>query len=156
MIILRDTREQNPLEFNFKNVEKVISTKLDVGDYACQFSDGVIAPVFFERKSKGDLFGTLGKGHKRFRKEIQRAIDNHYKFIIIVECGLMDVLSGFEYKTKRGCRYSRINGTSIAKTLFTLWIKYGVFPVFCKDREEMSNYIYATFVALEKQYKKGK
>jgi len=154
--ILVDSREQTPLDFPFKQVSNVGVTKLEVGDYACKCNDTVL-PVIFERKSKGDLFGTLGKGHKRFRKELQRALDNHIELIIIIECSLISVLEGFVYKAHGGQkRNSKVKGTAIAQTLFTLWVKYGVLPVFCSSREEMSNYIYGTFLAMEKQFKKGK
>ena len=171
MRIVVDSREQSPLDFPFKQVTAIVTQKLDVGDYACQFDDGTIAPLFFERKSKGDLWNTLtgqtkikdSKGkvikkinhHERFRKELQRAIDNKYTIILIVECSLIAVIRGYNYKVREGGeRVSKMSGSAIAKTMFTLWIKYGVFPVFCKDREEMSNYIYGTFCALEKIHNK--
>lgn len=152
MKILVDTREQTPLDFPFKNVSQTMRRKLSVGDYGCEFDNGKLSPVFFERKSKGDLFNTLGKGHARFRKELQRANSLGHILIVIIECSLLSVLRGFRYKTKKGgVQASKLRGTSVAKTLFTLWIKYGIFPVFCKNREEMANYIYGTFCALEKQ-----
>ena len=157
MKILVDSREQQKLSFPFNNVSEVKTQKLDVGDYGCQFEDGTIAPVFFERKNKGDLFGTLGKGHKRFRREIQRALDNNHYLFLIIECPLVSILAGYEYKARGGKKVrSKIKGTAIAKTLFTLWIKYGLFPVFCSGREEMSSYIYGTFNSLEKIHMKGK
>ena len=70
MIVLIDTREQQPLEFDHKFIEGIEMTKLEVGDYAVKFKDGYSPLYFFERKSIGDLFGTMGKGYKRFKREI--------------------------------------------------------------------------------------
>ena len=118
--------------------------KLDVGDYGCQFADGYIPPVYFERKGLSDLFGTLGKGYKRFKKEILRAKENKFTMIIIIEGTLSKVLSGYERST--------IGGISIIRQLFTLWIKYGIHPVFCKDKFEMSNYIAEFYCAIGRKY----
>lgn len=146
MKIRVDTRETKPLEFPQKEVEGVERLKLDVGDYALVLPDGNLAPLIFERKGKGDLFGTLGKGHDRFRREAQRAIDKGITLVIIVECSLLSVLQGHDR--------SRVSGVAVAKTLFTLWVKYGIIPVFCKNREEMSNFIYGTFMAISKAHSK--
>ena len=130
MKIIVDSREQDILDFPFKQVSEIVVQKLDVGDYACEV-DGKLLPIIFERKSKGDLFGTLGKGNKRFRKELQRAIDSDVKLVLIVECSLVSVLSGYTYKSKGRKRTSKLKGSSVLKTMFTLWVKYGLFPVFC-------------------------
>lgn len=74
-----DTREQKPLPLNGLDTEFV---KLDFGDYICAepFSD-----VFFERKSPGDLCGTLSKGYERFKQEVARAALAGAYLIVIVE-----------------------------------------------------------------------
>ena len=150
MIIQIDTREQLKLTFDMENkyLDGVELCKLDAGDYGCRFNDGHIPPIVFERKSIGDLFGTLGGGHSRFKKEIQRAKDNGVQMIIIIEGTMSKVLRGHEHST--------IEGISILRTLFTLWVKYGVIPVFCKDRVEMSRYIVEFYVSVGKQYIKEK
>lgn len=148
MIILVDTREQNILEFSNSYITEVKKVKLDVGDYGCQFADGYIPPVFYERKSIGDLFGTLGQGYGRFKNEIIRARENGYTLIIIIEGGLLKVLKGYKHST--------IEGITIVRKLFTLWVKYGILPVFCKDREEMSEYIMQFYISIGKKYVKDK
>ena len=57
MRIVVDTREQFPLHFTR---ETVVRTLL-VGDYGCEIN-GVLTPIFFERKSLGDRYGTMTSG----------------------------------------------------------------------------------------------
>lgn len=129
MLLLVDTREQLPLEFKFPT--KV--GKLSVGDYGCQYDDGHICPTLIERKSLNDLFGSLGKNYKRFGREIVRAHKNNQNIIIAIEGSISNILVG--------TRFSFISGIKIMRTLLTLWVRYGVISVFCKDREEMSVFV---------------
>lgn len=77
--IIVDTREQAP--YDFKNYctdadqgyrEMVVLTHLQAlpsGDYSIRGFENRIA---IERKSKEDLFGTLGSGRERFIRELER------------------------------------------------------------------------------------
>jgi len=141
--ILIDTREQNPLEFKdvrYPYVTDTVRMTLGVGDYGCQYEDGWVAPVVFERKSIPDLFGTLGKGHERFKKEIARSKRDNIKLILIIEGSFSKVMKGYGR--------SSLKGTSVIKTIMTFWVKYNLIPVFCKDRTEMKDYIYNYFCAI--------
>lgn len=144
MKIIQDTREQAPLKFHNNQITEIVKRKLDVGDYGCEFEDGHIVPIVFERKSIADLFGTLGKGYKRFKKEIIRAQEANIQIFIIIEGTLADVQKGYEY--------SKIKGDQITKQLFTLWLKHNIMPIFVKDRREMSDYIINFYIASGKQY----
>lgn len=146
MKILIDTREQKPLCFVHEYVTEVVTTKLNVGDYGAEFSDGVQPKVFFERKSIGDLFGTLGAGYPRFRKELERARDSGSLLFIVIEGSLSDVLKGYSHST--------ISGITILRKLWTLYWKYGVQFICCKDREEMSKYILECYFSIGRM-KKG-
>jgi ERCC4-type nuclease len=139
MIILCDTREQLPLEFKHDYVEGVERSTLSVGDYGVRFKDGHIPPIFFERKSIPDLFGTLGKDYKRFRKEIDRSKSNSHELIIIIEGTVTDIL--------KGTKYSTIDGVRILRTLLTLWNKHKIVSVYCKDRKEASTFITEYYLA---------
>jgi ERCC4-type nuclease len=130
--IITDTREQSPIYFNHPYIKEVTRKKLDYGDYSCKFGDRV-APMFFERKSIGDLFGTFGKGNKRFRAEIQRCFDDGNELTIIVEESLQDIYGGFSFST--------MSGQQITRTLFTLFLKYNIRFVCCASRREMAIYI---------------
>jgi len=133
MIILYDTREQKPLEFNHPYITSTERTTLKVGDYGVMYRDGYVPPVFFERKSLPDLFGTLGKGHERFNKEIARAKKLGYILILVIE--------GTYGKIKKGISRSQIPGITIIRMLMTMRNKYNLEFHCLKDREEMADFI---------------
>jgi len=140
MVILQDTREQSPLKFEHEYITGIKVKKLEVGDYGCQFENGHIPPIFFERKSIGDLFSTMGKGHKRFKKELSRAVDNKLAIILLIE--------GTLTKVYKGTKWSTIEGSTIVKKMFTMLHKYGLYFWCCKNREEMSKYIIDFYLAI--------
>jgi ERCC4-type nuclease len=149
-----DSREQLPLEFEVDGVvTEVITTKLPYGDYAGAWEDKngnhtEFMPVFFERKSLGDLYGTLGAGMERFHKEMQRANEDGVKLIIIVEACLSEVLNGYEH--------SKMEGDSIIKTMMTLWVKHDIPHILCNDREDMKRTILEMFGAIGRNFKQKK
>lgn len=159
MIIITDTREQKPLEFAPNHyIECIDRKKLNVGDYAVRYKDGYIPPFRFERKSISDLFGTMGRGYKRFKKEMIRAQEQELQLIIIVEGTMQRVKYWTDSEhhnfrlmladRKRHC----MTGDSLIKKLFTLYHRYGIQTVFCKDRTEMADYIVEFFVSAGKEY----
>ena len=136
--ILVDSREQKQLSFiGLENVDSVEKRKLDIGDYSVEYNNGYIPGLVFERKSISDLFGTMGKGYKRFKKEMERAERSGTLLIIIIEGTRSDVAKGH--------KYSKIKGKSIIKKLVTLFIRHGVWFVYCKNRKEMALYIVDIF-----------
>lgn len=139
MIVLCDSREQLPLEFKHSYVEGAETCALDVGDYGVRFQDGHIPSIYFERKSITDLFGTLGKGYARFKKEIIRSKDNKSELIIIIEGTITDVLAG--------TRFTKIQGIQILRTILSLWNRYQIVSVFCKDRQEAALFIAEYYLA---------
>ena len=146
MTILIDTREQNPLKFVISYETKISDirrTTLEIGDYQVEFSDGHIPKVTFERKSIGDIFGTLGTGYRRFKKEINRCIEARYNMIIVIEGSYSDVL--------KGTRYSTLEGITIIRKLITIWIRHGVAYKFCSNRKEMASHITQIFIGLGKE-----
>lgn len=144
MVIMVDSREQNPLSFSHPFVEGLEVGKLQVGDYQAKFKDGYLPPIIFERKSLQDLFGTLSAGYKRFKRECNRAIESKITLIIIIEASLTKISHGFE-------RSSR-NPEEIIKQLFTLYIKHGIPFVCCNTREESALYITNFYIAIGKEY----
>ena len=140
MKIIIDSREQSPLIFPQRFVTETPVEKLPVGDYGCEFERGYQVPAIFERKSLPDLFSTLTQGHDRFKRELARAEDLGIKLILIIE-GTMAQVSW-------GTTYSKVPGSAILKTVFTLWIKYNLMPVFCADRNDMSAFIYEYYCAI--------
>ena len=76
----------------------------------------------------------------RFKREIEKAKKLGIKLILIIEGSVSQVAWG--------TAYSKVNGHSILKTVFTLWIKYDLMPVFCVDKNDMSNFIYNYYCAI--------
>ena len=152
MKLIQDTREQTPLDFSgFEYITETVVEYLNVGDYTVEYSDGYRPPVIFERKSIGDLYGTLGKGYERFKKMLARADKQGISIILIIEGSLS--------KVAKGHRYSRVmKGYVVVKRLFSMKIKHCE-VVFCKDRVETAKYIYEYFCAIGrlkgKKIKKG-
>lgn len=148
MKIIIDTREQSRLNFKHKSITEVIVKGLNVGDYAALFSADFQPPIVFERKSINDLYGTLSQGYERFKKEIERAKEKNIQIIIIVEGNLSRVL--------QGCGYSQRTPESIVYQIFTIWVRYGIQTIFCKDSEEMAEYISQFYIAHYKEYQNAK
>ena len=144
MVILCDSREQAPLEFNHQYITGVKVMKLNVGDYQCQFSDGYIPPISIERKSLEDAFGTLTQGYPRFRKEIIRARENKIMLVIAIEASITKIL--------KGCEPSIRSGDEILQQLMSINVKYGV-PFYCfNNRVEMQRWIIELFLAVGRRY----
>jgi ERCC4-type nuclease len=141
---LADTREQNVLPFKHPYIEGVERVKLNVGDYAVRFKDGHVPNIYFERKSVGDIFSTMGKGYARFKREMLRAHEAKCTLLIIVEGSLLDI--------KKGYKHSKIKGVSLIDKLFTIGVRYGVHTIYCDNRKEMSEYITRQFIALGKEH----
>ena len=144
MRIIIDTREQLPLKFTHKAITQIINKCLNVGDYGALFNDGVEIPIVFERKSIPDLYGTLSKGYERFKKEIERSKEQNLQLIIIVEGNLSRVL--------HGTTYSMRTPESLVYQIFTIYVHYGIQTIFCKDREDVSEYITQLYLSHEKEY----
>jgi ERCC4-type nuclease len=137
MKIYYDTREQKPLTFKKDKGIEVKKKTLAVCDYACELDDGSMCPVRFERKSIGDLYGTLTHDHDRFKAEMRRAEKMKIGIVMIVEASFCDVAKGYEY--------SSVDGRAIIRSCFTLHIRYPnviIYPVvFTNSRSESAAYI---------------
>ena len=125
--IIVDSREQNALWMKSSKRTKIKKEKLDTGDYSAK---GYEDKICLERKSLGDLFGSLGKGHKRFRKELERARSLDY-FAIIIEGSIMSILN----KEWEGSYHTKMRGYVILKILCTLQVKYGIHVIYAGSRK---------------------
>jgi ERCC4-type nuclease len=142
--ILQDTREQTPLKFHSPFITSVAKKKLDFGDYGAKFKDGTIPNIFFERKTIGDLYGTMGKGYPRFKKEIERSQMAKATLFIIVDGTLTEVGKGY--------KHSKIYGKSMKYKLFTLWVKHGIQTIFTANSKEMAEYITQFYIGCGKEH----
>lgn len=126
-----DTREALPLSFDgFRGVDTVRSG-LRTGDYSIQ---GYEDTICFERKSVQDLVGTLIGGHERFLREMERMRSFKAKYILIEHTP--DIL--YNYCAKHGWQ-RKFN--TIIQSLLAYACYYQVRVRFCKDREDMAEYI---------------
>lgn len=131
IVITTDTREQLFLDFTkFRGVSSVRGT-LKTGDYSIQGYDDTIC---FERKSVQDLVGTLIGGHERFLREMERMRSFKAKYILIEHTP--DIL--YNYCAKHGWQ-RKFN--TIIQSLLAYACHYQVRVRFCKDREDMAEYI---------------
>jgi DNA excision repair protein ERCC-4 len=131
-MVVVDSREQKPL---WKS--EVTRKGLKTGDYSILNYEDQIA---IERKSAIDLFCTLGKGHKRFREELERAKALDY-FAIIIEESYLNCL----HKTFIGAHHSCMKGETVMAILFSLHIKYGIKVFFTNNRLESQTLIKEIF-----------
>lgn len=148
MIIHIDTREVNPLHFTPDGLlVDVRRTKLDVGDYCAEYVDGSRCPIYFERKSLGDCWGTMTKGHARFKRELDRAKTSGVKLILAIEGTDQDVLDGFSH--------SIVSGDTMMRKLQTMWLKYDLMPMFFASRKSMAWFIQEFYYSFGRLYKTG-
>lgn len=140
MKIVVDSRETLPLSFTKCGViSDVIVSKLEVGDYQAEYSDGSRSKTVFERKSLADLFKTMTSEYKRFKNEMKRARELNMNLVVIVEATFSEVLEGYTHSTW--------SGASMVKKLGTLWFKHKLPTLFMNGRDEMKSYITQWFIA---------
>jgi len=124
-IIVQDSREKK----KFWNEDKQHVTKaLKTGDYSIL---NLEEEVSIERKEVSDIFSTLSSGHKRFKKELERA--RKLKFFAVVIEGSYRAVRDKDFE---GSFHSKMRGYIINKIIFTLVVKYGVHIFFASDRSE--------------------
>jgi ERCC4-type nuclease len=130
--IIIDTREQKPLDFsNFEH------KGLKTGDYSYIYNGVDYSDSFaLERKSGIDLFGTAGKGHKRFKAELERALKLDY-FAIIIEEPHLDIIN----KKFEGAFRSKMMGYVVSDIIYTIHIKYKIPIFFTNSRNESKSVI---------------
>jgi ERCC4-type nuclease len=125
--VIIDNKEQKPLEF-----KNSVSKHMKTGDYSILYRGiDYSNKIALERKSIADLISTLSSGHKRFKKELERALNLEY-FAIIIEGPYFDVL----HKNYSGARFSKMPGYTITSILFTLHVKYDINVFFAQNRNE--------------------
>jgi len=137
MNIITDSREKLML---WKNTEV---KKLDVGDYSFSFDGKDYSDIIaIERKNLSDLFGTLGSGHARFKRELERSKKLDY-FAIVIDGSHKQIND----KDFPGAQYTKIKGYVINKILATLHIKYGINYFYAGNRTSSKRLITDIFKA---------
>lgn len=146
--IIRDTREQKGKGWAFRasaNCNGMEEKKLDVGDYAIK---GLEDLIMIERKTIGDLWGTLGgpDNYKRFLREIDRAKNHQLKFLII-EGSLKDIDGGY--------RWSKVTSNNIHAKLISLQVKHNVHVIFAGRLDRARTYTRRLMSKLYKYHADG-
>jgi ERCC4-type nuclease len=146
--IIRDTREQKGKGWMFRasaNCHGMESRKLDVGDYAIE---GLEDTIMIERKTIGDLWGTLGpqKNYARFLREMDRAEDHVIKYMII-EGNMADIDNGY--------RYSKISAGNIHAKIVSLQVKRNLHVIFAGPQKRAQMYTRRLMSKLYKYYLDG-
>lgn len=143
--IIQDTREQIPLDFSFfEQCDGVLVDCVKTGDYSMV---GYEDKVFIERKrSSGELSINLGVDKDRFYRELERARDIKWKYIVC-EFSVNDLL---EFPKKSGIpknRWSklRFNGKALYGLCRKIEEEYGIQFIFCINREEAAEEIIKIF-----------
>jgi DNA excision repair protein ERCC-4 len=123
MIILTDTREQQPFTFTSWPDVAIERGTLATGDYSLAGFESVIA---CERKELNDLIACLQNGNReRFEKELARGAALHH-FCVLVEASLEDI-SRHRYR-------SQMEPKAALQSLFAFQIRYGTAFLFCGNR----------------------
>ena len=120
IVIVVDSRERLPYEFT----QPTVVGTLDTGDYSIQ---GLEDRVAIERKSTGDLIGSMtGKNRPRFLKEMRRSRMLDY-FAVVVEGNVSDILEG-NY-------FSAAAPEAMLQSVLAIAVRYKVPFFFCGNRE---------------------
>jgi ERCC4-type nuclease len=132
MTILIDNREQLPYSFQGYPVETK-KAHLKTGDYSLE---GHSEKITVERKSKADLYMSLGRERDRFEAEFQRLREFDYAALVIESS-----LSGLLIPPFK----SRMNPKSIIQSLISWSIRYEVYVFFSDNRHYSECLIYSLF-----------
>lgn len=119
--IVIDTREQLP--YTFPASQPTTIATLATGDYSVLTLEDRVA---IERKSLPDLFGTVGAGRDRFKRELERMAVMDFAAIVIEA-------------TLRGCLKEpparcEISPRAVVGSLAAWSVRYGVHVLWCENR----------------------
>lgn len=142
-MIIVDTREQDDLVKKYLKKNKVyyLERKLNVGDYMLEENEKFV----IERKSNMlEIANNIcSKDHERFRRELQRAMDDGIKVKIVIADEYIKCLNDvFKWKSPRrkigkyyGKPFTQVKGPTLAKAMWTMQEKYGIEFLFAKEKE---------------------
>ena len=123
--IIIDTREQCPYDFPFSKRQCLPS-----GDYSI---NGYEQHIAIERKTKQDIYQSVSKGRKRFKKEVERLATYKYAAIVI-ESSLDNLLIPPPY--------TELSPRVVINTLLSWSIKYRLHVFFASDRDHARAIVY--------------
>jgi len=124
--IIVDNREKNPYTFDGVPARRkkdgaamalVERRYLPTGDYSI---DGYENKIAVERKSLEDLYGTLGRNHQRFEREMARLMEMNIAYIVI-EATLAEICRPAEHRYEWR---SKASPRAIYGTMVSWQLKY--------------------------------
>ncbi len=139
MIILVDTREQLPM-FTAPHAARVC---LHAGDYT---TANLLHKFHIERKSPADLYGTLTKGHRRFKNELWRAKDTDTKLVMLIECPHYDFVNKLFPRGEK----LLFPTAGLRQMIETIKKRYSLEFIWCGDRNEAVDMLYKRLYKEEK------
>jgi len=122
VVVVVDTREQEPYSFDPERVEAVRHA-LPAGDYSLQGMEHLVA---VERKSLEDFVQTVIRSRERFRKELL-ALQTCASACVVVEASFQDVISG-QYR-------SGAHPNSVIGSTLSIIVDYNIPVFFCSNRQ---------------------
>ena len=146
LILKIDSREQKPLEFREGIFDEIVTEGLPVGDYWAEL-EGKELPLCFERKSLGDLFGTMTHGYERWKNMMDKASQLGLTVILLIEGSLQDIFKGY--------KHSQFSGESMLKKLAMLRVKHDLEWHCFNNRREMARFIEEFFDAVRRNFSRN-
>jgi len=146
LIILRDTREQKPWEFeNFDVTTKDVT--LRTGDYTlAEFCDhdeekDTYYPEYaIERKSGDDFMSSITRDMGRFQDEIRRASEWSSPLLVVVE----EPKTPSRYQRSHFMDFYEVDRDQVFATVDTLETNYNVSFRFAGDRGRAQRMVHST------------
>lgn len=149
MRLIIDTREQTPIDFSGSRVFSEIITKpLSFGDYWCEHeTNGQEVPIVFERKSHGDLYGSLSNKERylRLKRGFTKAKELGIVYILLIEASMTAISKGYIHSER--------TGSSVLRQIFMMFVRYNVIPIFTNDSWESRRLIEEIYDAVRRNYK---
>jgi len=150
MQILIDTRERDPLTFQFVDGVSVKSECLNVGDYGCRHKDGQMDKAVIERKSVADLFHSFTHEYENEKEKIMRAKAAGLIYVLAIEAPAIEVRKGHAYRKGGELIEVKKPGISQVRQIMTIERKYDIRVWWCVSRTEMAFRIQEYFLAQER------
>jgi len=122
VVVVVDTREQEPYSFDPERVE-VVRRALPAGDYSLQGMEHLVA---VERKSLDDFVQTVIHSRERFKKELIE-LQKCSSACVVVEASFQDVLSGVYT--------SGAHPNSVIGSALSIIVDYNIPVFFCSNRQ---------------------
>lgn len=135
MIIIQDTREQQPWDFSFFPDTEVKVQGLKTGDYTMEHYQDVLC---IERKrTPGEIAINLGKKWKAFSNELHRMDPIPFKYLICeFNEELLDIFPRESGIPEKHWKHLRMTAGFIKKRLYEETTKHNIELIFTSTKEE--------------------